>query len=101
MVWFPLWLWKTCSKGVTRYETLGAGSGTSGENVEKTMLFRIHKLRLYAVCSYQKKAPRARDSESGSFENGAAASSAKIFTGVLREMEQRTRHEFVKRILVW
>ncbi|QDT94959.1 hypothetical protein V144x_03930 [Gimesia aquarii] len=75
-VWFRLWFQKVCSKGVTRYETRGTDSCVSGENVEKIMLFRIHKLRWCAVCSYQKNVPRARDAESGSFENGALASSA-------------------------
>lgn len=63
MVWFPLWVWRTYSKGVTRYETLGTGSGTSGEDVEKTMYFRMHKLKWCAVFNHRKNVPRARDAE--------------------------------------
>ncbi|QDU06972.1 hypothetical protein [Gimesia aquarii] len=76
-VWFGLWFQKACSKGVTRYETWGTGSGVSGENVEKIMLFWMHKLRWCAMCSYPKNVPRARDAESGSFKNSTMASSAK------------------------
>ncbi|QDU07942.1 hypothetical protein V202x_13030 [Gimesia aquarii] len=65
MVWFPLWVWKTCSKGVALYETLGTGSGTSGENVEKTINFRMHKLKWCAVFNHRKNVPRARDAEQG------------------------------------
>ncbi|QDT99007.1 hypothetical protein [Gimesia aquarii] len=80
-VWFYLRIQKACSKGVTRYEARRTGSGASGENVEKTMLFRMHKLRWCTVSSAQKNVPRARDAESGSFKNGATASSAKISPG--------------------
>ncbi|WP_145173543.1 hypothetical protein [Gimesia aquarii] len=79
--WFPLRLWKACSNGVTRYEAFGTGSRFSGENVEKSARVQVKKLKWYAVFSHRKKAPRARDAESGSFENGALVSSAKISTG--------------------
>ncbi|QDU09383.1 hypothetical protein V202x_27580 [Gimesia aquarii] len=79
-VWFPLWLEKACSKGVIPYETAGTGYRLSGEKLEKMGHFRMHKPKLCVVCSYQKKPPRARETETGSFENGAWVSSAKIST---------------------
>ncbi|QDT98191.1 hypothetical protein V144x_36770 [Gimesia aquarii] len=79
-VLFPLWLGKACSKGVLPYETVGTGYRLSGEKLEKTGHFRMHKPKLCFLCSYQKKPPRARETETGSFENGAWASSAKIST---------------------
>lgn len=59
-VWFPFGVRKACPNGVTRYETWGTGSCDLGENVEKTILFRMHKLRWCTVNSNQKKTPRAR-----------------------------------------
>ncbi|WP_145179395.1 hypothetical protein [Gimesia aquarii] len=99
-VWFRLWLQKACSKRVTQYETWGTGSEASGENVEKKTLFRMHKLRWCVVSSVQKNAPRARDAESGSFKNGARASSAKISPGFCAKWKEETRRGRVKWILV-
>ncbi|QDT99809.1 hypothetical protein V144x_53220 [Gimesia aquarii] len=79
--WFLLWFRKVCSNGVIRYEVFGTGSRFSGENVEKSARFQVKKLKWYAVFNLRKKAPRARDAESGSFENGALVSSAKISPG--------------------
>ncbi|WP_144984451.1 hypothetical protein [Gimesia aquarii] len=100
-VWFRFWFRKACSKGVTRYETWGTGSGASGEDVEKRTLFWMHKLRWCAVSSAQKKVPRARDAESGSFENGAMVSSAKSSPGCRAKGKRKTRCKSVKWTLVW
>ncbi|QDT96070.1 hypothetical protein [Gimesia aquarii] len=64
-VWFQLWFRKACSKGVTRYETWGTGSRSSGENLEKTARFQVKKLKLYVMFRHQKKTPRAREPDHG------------------------------------
>lgn len=97
-VWFPFGVRKACSNGVNRYETWGTGSKDSGENVEKTMLFCMHKLRWCTVNSNQKKMPRARRTR-GEFRERRSGVKCKNFTGVQREIVRGTRHACVKRSL--
>ncbi|QDU07774.1 hypothetical protein V202x_11350 [Gimesia aquarii] len=74
VICFPLRLRKACSKGVTRYETWGTGSRSSGENLEKTARIQVKKLKLYVIFRHQKKTPRAR-AKPRSFGKGGAVSS--------------------------
>ncbi len=54
---------KACSKGAIRYETLRMGSQFAGENRKKTGVFVVWKSSVFAMCTGQKKSPRARDAE--------------------------------------
>lgn len=66
---------KVCSKGAIAYETAGTGSCCSSEKLEKTGHLMVKNRKLSAVCSIQKKPPRARDAETGSFVKGTRVSS--------------------------
>ncbi len=70
---------KVCSKRAKRYETRRTGSRYAGENQLKRGVFMVRKCLAFAMCTKQKKTPRARR-RTESFENGATASSAKKST---------------------
>lgn len=58
-----LWCWKVCSKGAVQYESLRMCSQFTSEDVEKTGVFVVWKSSVFAMSTYWKNSPRARDAD--------------------------------------
>lgn len=54
---------KACSKGAVQYESLRMCSQFTGEDVEKTGVFVVWKSSVFAMSTYWKNSPRARDAD--------------------------------------
>ncbi|QDU10845.1 hypothetical protein V202x_42580 [Gimesia aquarii] len=54
---------KACSKGAIQYGSLRTCSQFAGEDLEKTGVFVVWKSSVFAMSTYWKNSPRARDAD--------------------------------------